>query len=206
MYKDDKRLAKDVLHGNRNALRVFFDRYYAPTYRYCLRRVSPNDAEEVATDTLRHAIRRIETYRGEATLITWIHRVARSQLSAHFERTGKHRNLVLIDDNENVRAEVEAMAADLTQTPEKTREQAERQQLVHLMLDYLPAEYGKILEWKYIEGLTVEEIAQKLTTSTTAIQSKLARARRAFKKHFANLETKLAQRVVGFKRPTRESV
>ena len=186
-HRDDQRLARNVVSGDRDALRTLFDRHYGPVYRYCLRQVPPPDAEEIATETLRQAIRRIETYRGEAALTTWINRVARSQLSAHFKRNNRHARVVSIDQNERLRAEVEAMAADLN-TPEQAQASADRQALVHYLLDALPGDYGDILEWKYIEGLSVGEIANKLSTTTLAIQSKLARARRAFKEHFENME------------------
>lgn len=193
MYNDDKQLAGRVLNGDREALREFFDRHYAPAYRYCLRRVSPEDAEELATDALRHAIRALPSYRGEAKLLTWIHGIARKLLASHFRANRKHRNVVFIDDSERVRAEVEAMAADLSVSPERAQEIRERRQLVHLMLDYLPADYGRILEWKYIEGLSVNEIAARLQTTAISVQSKLARARKAFRNCFENVRGELAQ-------------
>lgn len=188
MNKEDRQLAKAILKGQRAALRKFFDRCYGPVYRYCLRRVSPEDAEEIATDTLRQAIRRMETYRGEAALMTWVHQIGRSQLIAHTKKMAKHSNLVLIDDNEKVRQEVEAMAEKLSQSPQGVEEQKQRQHLIHLMLDYLPHDYGTILEWKYIEGLSVAEISARLNTSVTSIQSRLSRARTAFREHFSQLE------------------
>ena len=45
------------------------------------------------------------------------------------------------------------------------------------MLDRLPARYGDVLEWKYIEGRSVEEIGERLGIGQTAAQSVLARAR-----------------------------
>lgn len=186
-HRDDKRLAKAVLKGDGSALRAFFDRHYGPVYRYCLRQVPEADAEEIATETLRHAIRRIETYRGEAALGTWINRVARSQLSEHFRRSNRRPKVVSIDQNRRLHAEVEAMAADL-ETPEEATASSDRQALVHALLDALPGDYGDILEWKYIEGLSVDEIATRLSTTALAIQSRLARARQAFRNHFADTE------------------
>ena len=193
MHKDDRHLARRVLKGDREALLVFFDRYYATTYRYCLRKVSPQDAEELATDALRHAIRRLDTYRGEARLLTWIHGIARNLLASHYRRMKKHENLRFIDDSARVRAEVEAMAADLSVSPEAAHELRERRDLVHLMLDYLPSDYGRILEWKYIDGLSVNEIAARLETTAIAVQSKLARARGAFRRCFASARHELAR-------------
>ena len=83
------------------------------------------------------------------------------------------------------------MAADLN-SPEQAQASADRQALVHYLLDALPGDYGDILEWKYIEGLSVDEIARKLSTTTLAVQSKLARARRAFKDRFDGTEWDLS--------------
>ena len=83
------------------------------------------------------------------------------------------------------------MATEL-ETPEEAWASANRQALVHTLLDALPGDYGDILEWKYIEGLSVDEIADRLSTTGLAIQSRLARARRAFRSHFAGTELDLS--------------
>jgi RNA polymerase sigma-70 factor (ECF subfamily) len=49
------------------------------------------------------------------------------------------------------------------------------------VLDRLPANYGDALEWKYLEGDSVESIGRRLGIGTTAAQSLLARARIAFR-------------------------
>jgi RNA polymerase sigma-70 factor (ECF subfamily) len=53
--------------------------------------------------------------------------------------------------------------------------------LVHAVLDRLPNRYGEALEWKYVEGRSVEEIGDRLGIGHTAAQSLLARARVAFR-------------------------
>ena len=52
--------------------------------------------------------------------------------------------------------------------------------LIQVALDRLPARYGDVLEWKYVEGHSVKEIARRLDIGTEATQSLLARAKRAF--------------------------
>ena len=49
------------------------------------------------------------------------------------------------------------------------------------VLDRLPSRYGDVLEWKYIEGRSVEEIGVLLGVGQAAAQSLLARARVAFR-------------------------
>jgi len=192
VHKEDKQLAKQLIAGKEEAFNTFFSLYYARVFRFCQRRANETDAEDIALETLRHALRRIETYRGEASLLTWLYQVARSQVSAHYKREQKHQHLVLIEDNEQVQAEVEAMAIDVDNTPEALRDSEQRMHLVHFMLDSLPSNYGKILEWKYVEGFSVDEIAQRLESTPTAIQSMLARARSAFKKAYAEIAQQLA--------------
>ena len=59
--------------------------------------------------------------------------------------------------------------------------------LVRVVLDYLPRRYGEVLEWKYIEGHSVKEIAGFLGVAPKAAESTLTRARNAFKDGFAAL-------------------
>lgn len=191
-HHDDLVLARRLLQGREAAFNEFFHQYYARVYRFCQRRVDGTDAEDIALETLRHAIRRIETYRGEASLMTWLYQVARSQVSAHYKRHQKHQNLVLIEDDSQVQAEVAAMTMDLEAGPEALQDQAQRRHLVHFMLDSLPGDYGRVLEWKYVDEYSVEEIAHKLQATPTAIQSMLARARKAFRKAYGEISTQLA--------------
>jgi len=193
VHKEDLKLAKRLMRGDERAFDVFFHRYHPRIYRFCQRRVNEADAEGIAVETLRQGMRRIETYRGEASLMAWLYQVARSQLSAHYKREKKHHHLTLIEDDANVQAEVEAMAMDLENSPEALRDKEQRAHLVHFMLDSLPSNYGKVLEWKYVEGFSVDEIAEKLDASPTAIQSMLARARTAFRKTYQDISQQLAE-------------
>ena len=64
-------------------------------------------------------------------------------------------------------------------------------ELVRLTLDYLPDKYGNVLELKYLEGLSVVEIAKRLGMGRLAVQSTLARARKAFRQGFLDLQNEL---------------
>ena len=86
-----------------------------------------------------------------------------------------------IDDNPAVRAALESLPADAHSDPAGVANRADVLKLVQLVLDYLPAGYGNALEWKYVEGLGVNEIAARLKVTPLAAESLLARARRAFR-------------------------
>jgi len=52
-------------------------------------------------------------------------------------------------------------------------------------LDLLPGNYSDALEWKYIDGLSVVEIAERLRLSYKAAESLLTRARQAFREQYS---------------------
>jgi RNA polymerase sigma-70 factor (ECF subfamily) len=62
---------------------------------------------------------------------------------------------------------------------------AEVARAVQVTLDALPRRYGDVLEWKYVLGLTVDEIAERLGLGPKAVESLLTRARQAFREGFA---------------------
>ena len=187
MHEMDRDLGKRMAAGRDEAFRQFFDLYFPRLYRFCARRLDQHAAEEVSQAAMISAVRRIATYRGEASLFTWLCQIARHEISAHYRREQRHSDLVLLEDHDAVRAELESMGADPELTPESLVDRSQGQEIVQVILDHLPGDYGRILEWKYVEGYSVEEIAGRLTTTPVAVQSMLARARAAFRRQYSVL-------------------
>ena len=71
--------------------------------------------------------------------------------------------------------------------PESALHRKELARLVQVTLDALPRAYGDALEWKYLEGLSVSEIALRLNLGLKAAESLLTRARQAFRDGFTTL-------------------
>ena len=88
--------------------------------------------------------------------------------------------LGLAEDLPEIRAALESLAGD-----ENLLQRRETARLVQTILDQLPFRYGDALEWKYIDGLTVAEIAARLALSPKAAESTLTRARNAFRDAFS---------------------
>ena len=69
----------------------------------------------------------------------------------------------------------------MNQRPEKIYEHEQLHELISSTLDNLPNGYGDLLEMKYSDKLSINEISKYLNLTETAVQSKLARARESFK-------------------------
>ena len=183
VYLDDKKLVKQLLAGDQRAFDRFFEENFARLYRFAIARLSddPEGAREVVQITLTRAVRKLDTFRAESALFTWLCAICRNEVSDWLRRQGRYRDhIVLIEDFPEVQAAVDSFHAPLEDSPERHYEREEAMRLIQVALDRLPAKYGDVLEWKYVEGHSVKEISAKLDIGAEATQSLLARAKRAF--------------------------
>jgi RNA polymerase sigma-70 factor (ECF subfamily) len=175
----DRFLAARLLRGDEAAFAEFFEASFGPLFRFALPRVGDDDAaEEVVQTTLCRAVKKLDTYRGEAALLTWLTTICRREIATYFERQKKVPPMIaLADDLPEIRASMESI---------DSRETA---RLVQAVLDRLPFRYGDALEWKYLDGLSVVEIAERLGVTPKAAESTLTRARTAFRDAFVEVSS-----------------
>ena len=191
---EDRRLVKRLLAHDRDAFNAFFDGYFPRLYRFARARLGgdPDTTKEIVQVTLTKAIRKLGSYRGEAAFFTWLCTICRHEIADHRERVGRERqHVVLTEDAPEIRAAVESIAAPASDEPETNFRRLETTRLIQVALDQLPAHYGNALEWKYVYGFSVGEIAAKLGIGMEAAQSLLARAKRGFQEVYGALTSEL---------------
>jgi len=179
---DERFLVRRMVRGDDAAFEEFFSASFGPLFRFALPRVGgdADAAEEVVQAALCRAVRKLTTYRGEASLLTWLCTICRHEIHDWFEKRRRVPPMVeLVEDLPEVRAALDSL--DALQKRETAR-------LVQVVLDRLPSRYGDALEWKYIEGLSVAEIAERLGVATKAAESLLSRARVAFRDAFSAIQ------------------
>jgi len=181
---EEKQLIQRMLGGDEQAFEAFFNAYFPRVYRFALPRLNGDvqAAREVVQAALAKAMRRIGDFRGESALFTWICQICRREAVDYIRSRRRHvKHLVLIDDRPELRFAIEAIEAPEEYDLVRQYGRAEVGRLVRVVLDRLPSNYGDALEWKYMEGSSVEEIGERLGIGTIAAQSLLARARIAFR-------------------------
>jgi RNA polymerase sigma-70 factor (ECF subfamily) len=180
---DEKQLIQRMLAGDERAFDAFFDAYFPRVYRFALPRLNGevDAAREIVQVTLAKAIRKLADFRGESGLLTWICQICRNEIVDYIRARRRMRHVVLIDDQPELRAAIESIEAPEEFDLLKGYGRTETARLVRVVLDRLPSNYGDALEWKYMEGHSVETIGERLGIGTTAAQSLLARARVAFR-------------------------
>jgi RNA polymerase sigma-70 factor (ECF subfamily) len=184
---NDKVLAARMLAGEERAFSEFFDAYFGPLYRFAMSRLNGNGvaAEDAVQSAMSKAVTKLATYRGEATLLTWLCTFCRHEISTYWR--GESRQPHLAEDVAEIEAALESIALATDDDPEQRARRNETARLVHVALDHLPRTYADVLDWKYIEAVPVTEIAQRLGISAKAAESQLTRARGAFRDAFTAL-------------------
>lgn len=181
---DERKLVERMLAGEEQAFEEFFEGHFARLYRFALPRVRQDAyaAEEVVQAALCKAISALKSWRGEAALFTWLCTFCRHEISGHYRRSGSSPQPAgLIEDE---REGLGRLAGRPGGGPDDEALRRDVARVVQETLDSLPARYGNALEWKYIQGLSVSEIAARLRVGSKAAESLLTRARQAFRLAF----------------------
>lgn len=190
-HPTDAELARRMLEGDERAFQEFFDGHFPRLFRFALTRLGGNAdaAEEAAQAALCLAVTRLQTFRGEATLFTWLCTICRHEIARHLRSSGPSgSSLALPEDEDSCRAALESLAAADGGDPEALFRKEEIARLVQVTLDSLPWRYASALEWKYLRDVPVREIAERLGLGLKATESLLVRARAAFRDGFTSLE------------------
>jgi RNA polymerase sigma-70 factor (ECF subfamily) len=185
---DDRLLVRRMLRGDESAFETFFDAHASRLYRFADARLrDPDAAEEVVQATFVKAFRYLSSFRWEASLYSWLCTICRHEIGALLARRHRSADVPLTTDLPEIRALLDALAAADSTRPDEAFHRQELGRLIQETLDYLPARYGDVLEWKYVHGLSMQAIAERLQTTPKAIESMLARARSAFREAFETL-------------------
>lgn len=191
----DLALARALLEGDERQFDLFFEEYFPRLYRFALARLESDEeaVRDIVQATLSNAVRGMKNYRGDASMFTWLCTICRNEIAAYYRKLAKSVPVVAADD-EAIRPILESLEADDSISPELRHQRLQVVRCVQEVLDHLPTNYGNALEWKYIEGFSVSEIATRLEVSELAAQSLLARARKAFRDALESIAPQLAVR------------
>jgi len=171
-----KRLIVEVFKKNNLTLEKFYQKYSGSLFALIISKVPrKEDAEEILQDTWISIFDSLPLFNFRSSFLTWAKSIALHEI-ADFYRKKKIRSIVFsrLPFLENLVSQ--ALGPELTYQQKELRCDLEK------VLKSLSEGYGKILRLKYIEGLTMVQIAQLLKITTKAVESRLTRARQAFQK------------------------
>ncbi len=172
-----------MLRGEQRAFDEFFGSYAARIAAFASRRSSLDSAalEDVVQVTMINAIRNLASFRGGSSLFTWLCQICRNHLVDVRRKAERQPAAQSLDHlvNRPSGADIVQLIDHRDPLDEVTSDSSS--DAVRRVINQLPASYAKILELRFGDELTVPEIARLLQISETAAESRLVRARQAFR-------------------------
>ena len=172
---DETDLVQALRQRDPEAFQRACDRYLPSIWRYVYTRVGadPHLAEDIVSETMLALVKAVTAAGSELEINNpggWLRTVANNKVQDHFRAVARVRHL--IDD-----AKKNAATASTDNDPSKLREIEERRSEVRQAMEQLSDQYRTALEWKYLDKLSVREIAERWGTTEKAVESILYRAR-----------------------------
>jgi RNA polymerase sigma-70 factor (ECF subfamily) len=174
--RSDEELLRAHVDGDPDAFGALFARHRDRLWAVALRTMgNPDDAADGLQDGMVAAFRRAGSFRGEAAVTTWLHRVVVNACLDRL-RAAKIRRFDALPDDVDDRGTVVATAAR-DDRPDEAAEVAERRRRVLDALATLPPEQRAALVLVDMEGYPVAEVAQMLGCAEGTVKSRCSRGR-----------------------------
>jgi len=168
-YPTESALLTGAAGGDPDAVRALIDSIGPVVYGFVFARVGGDEpaAQDLLQETLIEALRSAPTFRGDASLRTWVCAIARRRLARHYEA----------ERRQAVAESGLALLGGVAASTGTGRDEVERRDEIVRSLGRLPAIHRQVLVMKYLDELSVSDIADELGRSPVQIQSLLQRAR-----------------------------
>jgi RNA polymerase sigma-70 factor (ECF subfamily) len=172
----DAEVVARVLAGDTDAFGILVDRYqdeFAAFAKYMLG--SMDEAADVMQESLVRAYKSLRRCRDRANFKGWLFRIVSNQCRTQLNRRKARRTEPLEDVGAVLQAEHD---------PGMDAEHAELRRRVHEALQELPTDQREALVLRYVEGLGVQEMAEIIGASVSAVKMRLLRGREALRARF----------------------
>jgi RNA polymerase sigma-70 factor (ECF subfamily) len=177
--KEDYDLVQKALeHNDQSAYAKLMQRYRDSIYFLVLKMVhDPDDADDLTIEAFGKAFNNLEKYSPDFAFSTWLYKIALNN-SIDFIRRKRLETLSIDEDNENENGEgykIDLKSATLD--PEEKYIKEQRAKLMRETLEKLNPKYKTLIELRFFEELSYEEIAEKMNLPLGTVKAQLFRAK-----------------------------
>jgi|GEM_PF-751436 len=156
-----------------------FNKYKNKIYRLALSMTrNTKEAEDIVQDAFLKIITKINTFRGESSLSTWIYRIAYNETLMHLRKIKKLNRIDYSASKESwITNKDKGLFINWPLLPDELSEEDELKTNIDQAIALMPIKYRSVLLLRTLEGLSVKETAQILKLKENSVKSRLHRAR-----------------------------
>jgi RNA polymerase sigma-70 factor (ECF subfamily) len=173
--------------GMEDAYETLIQRFEHPVFNLVSRLLDdPVDAADVVQEVFLKVFRNIGSFRQDASLKTWIYRIAVNEARNHRRWFSRHRRQeVGLDAEPGEVHGYEDWLPDPGRSPFEAAVDQETQAMIEEALQQVNPNFRAALVLREMEGLSYEEIAEILDISLGTVKSRILRGRDALRKLLA---------------------
>ena len=194
----DQELLTRLRAGDETALRDVAEAYGSQIYQLAFRYLrNKEDAEEVTQDVLFKVYRKVNAFRGDAALSSWIYRItfntAMSRLrTVKYQRTLAEASQAASSEPEETSGRIPKDVADWSNMADESVFRSQLRRRVFAAILSLPVIYRAPVVLRDLQGLSTEEASAMLQVKDQTLKSRLHRGRLILRKQLADFAGGLA--------------
>ena len=168
---EDGSLIQLALAGEAECFSALMDRHLAAIKR-CIGSMVPNqaDSEDLVQEVILKVWRRLSTFRAESSFRTWVTRVAINEVLQFGQR---QQRLPIYRTGSDL-----TTIASTADSPQRRLARSEEIQAVRRAIVEVPMKYRRVMVLRDLEEMSVQETAERLQSTVTAVRTRQFRARR----------------------------
>lgn len=175
----DQVLVERVQKGDKRAFDLLVRKYQHKLISVISRYISDwSECQDVAQEAFVRAYRAIGAFRGDSAFYTWIYKIAINTAKNYLVSQGRRPPAEDIEVENAVQIEGDTRLKE-TATPLHELLRQEIEQTVFATVEQLPEELKTAITLREVDGLSYEEIAEKMNCPIGTVRSRIFRAREA---------------------------
>jgi RNA polymerase sigma-70 factor (ECF subfamily) len=179
--KDDYALVLTAISGNQRAYATLLERYRSAIFQLMLKRVNNHaEAVDLTMEAFGKAFNRLPSYSPSYAFSTWLFKIAMNNCIDYVRK--KRMTLVQVGDAyaaSDADVNLARYARSESDSPEDDLIRRQRIDLMQQLLVKLNPRYRRMIELRYYDDLSYEEISKQLDLPLGTVKAQLFRAKEA---------------------------
>ncbi len=175
--KEDLFLIQSALNGNTKSYEKLMNRYKRNVYYIALKLLqNENDAEDATQECFMKAFASLDKYEAKYAFSTWLYKIA-SNTCVDIYRKKKLETFSLASSTHDEEGNEIQINDTKFLTPDNGLEKKERKEIINKIVSSLPEKYRILIELRYYEELSYDEIAVSTNLPLGTVKAQLKRAK-----------------------------
>ncbi|MGB4205512.1 MAG: sigma-70 family RNA polymerase sigma factor [Bacteroidales bacterium] len=177
--RDQELIHAAVVIGDRKAYTELMNLYWERIYKMMLKKVNDEDiANDLTIETFGKAFRNLHKYVPDFAFSTWLFKIANNNF-IDYKRRSKHNTLSIDETFEDDDGNVYLFPDLKSKHPSPEEEFIKKQEdsLIHDVVERLKPHYRKLIELRYFQEYSYQEIADEMQLPLGTVKARLFRAK-----------------------------